>query len=56
MTTVFTLSAPEGWSDDADDFPLQYQFGYIVAGKTFTLNLFEEGSSLEDVKLPPGRL
>ena len=28
--TSFTLSASEGWEDDAEDLPLTYQFGYYT--------------------------
>ena len=30
LTTEFTLSAVEGWEDDADDLPLSYNFGYFA--------------------------
>ena len=32
LATEFTLSAVEGWDDDAEDQPLLYNFGYYVAG------------------------
>jgi len=54
METLYTLSAPEGWSDDADDLPLQYQFGYIKNGKRVRIGMYGESNEVEGVKLPPG--
>lgn len=59
MDTLYKLSASEGWSDDPDDLPLKYQFGYFKkgsSGKQILLGLFGESSEVEDIKFPPGKV
>ncbi|XP_032231194.2 uncharacterized protein LOC5506859 isoform X1 [Nematostella vectensis] len=55
METVFTVTAGEGWSDDADDLPLNYQFGYIDprTNKEELQGMFG-GSNQREIKFPPG--
>ena len=58
LQTMFTVSASEGWSDDADDLPLTYHFGYYkkVGARTVEefLNRRGESSIIEDISLPQG--
>ena len=56
--TTFTLTAAEGWDDDADDLPMMYQFGYYIqdSGKLREelLGTPIEANSLEVDLLPQG--
>ena len=59
LDTKFSLSAPEGWSDDSDDLPLKYRFGYYKKRGSRTveeyLNIPSESNVLEEVILAKGK-
>ena len=50
--TVFTFDAREGWTDEKDDFPLKFTFGFRKSGQEYELQYKSRDRVLRGVKIP----
>ena len=58
LEKIFSLSAEEGWSDDDEDLPLSYTFGFYAKDTSGEVKQYSFASQSEtykqNVQFPPG--